>query len=165
MTSPRRLARFADKHELLFEREPIVRRTPATFRKYDEQTPIGWLAVPGPTGFEVGQRIELVALHTDENTADISRLTWAAFALRIDSADGDFVLRTIMPIMPRRWHAEVAEAELVLWTRSRVRLVSEGLWSWLSRAQAALMPILAAPERVSDSAERRRRGIRLEIED
>src|SRR5690606_15457080 len=125
VVSARRFERFARERGLIFEREPAVRRSPAAFRRYDSQTPVGGFVIPGATGFEVGQRIEDVPL--DDETALRTRRTWASFALwpgAVDSAR-DAVTQTL----PAAWHADVIGDELVLWTTRRVRLTSPTLWS------------------------------------
>lgn len=164
MISAARLQRFARERGLRFALEPAARRTPSVFRRYDRQRLVGWFGVPGPTGFEVGQSIRTLTLGTDDEYADTSRITWAAFALRAGPT-GAHVLRTVAAVAPYGWHAEIDGHELVLWTlRLRhTRLNSARLWEWLNRAHDELTPLLARPEQTSESADRRRRGIRLAI--
>ncbi len=164
VVSERRLEQFAHERGMLFDREPPVRRSPSVFRRYDDQRPVGWLGVPGATGFEVGQRIESVALHTADNAAQTSRLTWAAFTLRADVAAGVQAPDVVTAIMPHGWHVESGPDELVVWTRRRIRLTSASLWSLLTRVQVTLELQLARPASVSDLAERHRRGVRRAIE-
>lgn len=160
VVSVRRLERFARERGLLFDEAPAVRRSPAAFRQYERQKPVGWFGVPGATGFEVAQRIEDVPL--DEENGLRSRRTWAAFALRPDAAGSarDAVAR----ILPAGWHVETVGDELVLWTTRRERLISPRLWSWLERAQSALAPRLGRPAATTELAARQRRGIRRTIE-
>lgn len=162
--SAARLQRFADARGLQFALEPAGRRTPAEFRRYDERVLVGWFGVPGATGFEVGQIVQIVALGGADNSAHTSRITWTSFTLRTGPAGNDVALRTAAAVMPTGWHADIDNNELVLWTLRRTRLTSARLWAWLDLAHTTLEPMLARPERVSDSSGRCRRGIRLAIE-
>lgn len=160
--SPARLERFAHARGLQFAMELAARRTPVEFRQYDEQKPVGWFGVPGATGFEVGQSVRERAITDD--SAHRSRITWAVFTLRTGDDGAQVAHRAVSGVLPSGWHAEIDDDELVLWTlRGRVRLTSTRLWAWLGEMHGILEPLLARPERVSDAAVRRRRGIRLAI--
>jgi len=159
VVSTRRLERFARERGLLFDPEPPVRRSPTRFRHYDEQRPLGRLGVPGTTGFEVEQRIETLNLGGGDNSAAISRCTWAVFTLRTGPAGSERAAQIASRIMPHGWNAVLDDDELVLWTYRRTRLTSSSLWEWLFRTQQALEPMLARPASRIDRPDGQQRAI------
>lgn len=141
-----------------------MRQWTATFRLANERIPIAWFGVPGPTGFEVGQHVARVHLATMDDTVQVTRWTWVVFTLRAGPSCVEVARRMVSEVLSRGWCIEMHGNELVLYRSWPTRVTSPRLWLLVKRVHSVLEPMLARPERTSDTAERGRRRVQLAIE-